>query len=171
MTELTRQMKREEAWRNGETQHVPVGESCRDKGKKENKSGPIQFKKKKKHTDLQGFTAGSPAAVLSCHCNFIATIWKGPGTFPLPSTWQMTNNSRDNLWPVGGKCVRQRADASAITAIVIVWILRTGYLLGKSVLIRTSELSRGNPPCFLPSAVFSERLAWWEPNGCQVKKK
>lgn len=127
------------------------------KGKRGTKVVRFNLEKKKKHTDLQGFTAGSPAAVLSCHCNFIATIWKVPGTFPLPSMWQMTNNSRDNLWPVGGKCVRQRADTSAFTAMVIVWILRTGYLLGKNVLIRTSELSRGNPPRFLPSAVFSER--------------
>lgn len=126
------------------------------KKKKETNSGPIQ-KKKKTLTNLQGFITGSPAVVLSCHCNFIATIWKGPGTFPLPSTWQMTNNSRDNLWPVGGKCVRQRADASIITEMVIVGTLKTGYLLDKKVFIRMSELSRGKPSCLLSSTVFPER--------------
>lgn len=54
----------------------------------------------------------------------------------------MTNNARDNLWPVGGKRVRYRADDSVITAVVIVGTLRTGYLL-----IRMSELVRGKPPC------------------------
>lgn len=83
MAELTRRIKREEARQSGETQQVPFGESCRDEEKeKKTKSGP----KKKPPMDLQGFTAGSPTAVLSCHCNFIARIQKDPGAFALPST-------------------------------------------------------------------------------------
>lgn len=156
MTELTRHMKREDLRQSWETQHVPVGET--KKKKKAVQSGPIKKKKNTKTlTDPQGFTIGSPAVVLSCHCNFIATIWKGPGTIPLPSTWQMTNNSRDNHWPVGGKRVRQRADASVIMAMVIVGTLDAWYLLHKNVLVRMSELSRGKPPCFLPSTVFPEK--------------
>lgn len=124
MTELTRQMTREEARPSGVAQRAPVGNkttyTCRGHGAETTKV--VRSKKNPTHSRI--FRDSPPARLPSfCHAIVISftSVWKGPGTFRLPLTWQMTNKSTVNLWPAGGMYVRQRADASVIRVMVDGW--------------------------------------------------
>lgn len=134
MTELTRQMTREEARPSGVTQRAPVRNkktyTCRGHGAETTKV--VRFKNNHSRIFRDSPSAHPPSFSHAIVISF-TSVWKGPGTFRLPLTWQMTNKSTVNLWPAGGMYVRQRADAS-----VIRWWM-VGTLRIRSFLIKMSS--------------------------------